>query len=90
MEKICLYCGNGAELKQFNNYGRGNMCRACQNKRNASKLGIADFKGQENEKQAAIEILVSMGYEYNHPTLTIHEQFLARHPELILKQKKTP
>jgi len=86
MNKVCRVC---QEDKDISAYGQArlNICRKCNAKRNRSYTGISDHLGDDNTREGAIELLKLIGYNYYHPTKTIHQQFIERNYEKLGMQK---
>ena len=86
MNKICKVCQEDKDISAYGN-PTYNICRKCNGIRNRTLTGISDWLGDKQTSEGAIELLKRIGYHYDHPTKTIHQQFLERNYEK-LNQKK--
>lgn len=86
MKKVCRVC---LEEKEIEAFGKPTftICRRCNNQRNINYSGFDDWLGDPDVPILAKELLKNIGYDPDHPTMTIHQQFLERNAHR-LKLKK--
>lgn len=82
MNKICLICQVAKDPSSYGN-PTYNVCRKCNQIRNASYTGISDCLGDSQIAEGALELLKRIGYDYYHPSKTIHQQFIERNYEKL-------